>query len=259
MTDATHLYVVYSGGYTDHSDESWQFGIRFLVDKSISAPSDSGTLAAKEILADSISRTETDWTIVSTFNLGLGGGGIFSVDDWLNDQLAPAVTTFFGATHISSKVRLDSIKVSPITAAGLVGEGRTALLTWTGSNPTGPTTGNMMPLETAVAVSWQTPQIGRRGRGRVYLPAHGVSSCDADGMILDGVCQDDRDAAIAWLQDSAVTSGIITQQWAIPIVTGDPWTAYGEILEVRVGHVWDAQRRRRRSLQEAYVTGTVSY
>lgn len=259
MTDATHAYVVYSGGYTDHSDENWQFGIRCQFGAGPTIPDPSGALVPFGISAASVTRTETDWTINSTWNADLTGLVNLSVDDWLNDQLAPAAATFFGATHISSKVRLDSIKASPITASGHVGELRTAILTWTSSNPVGPSSGNMLPLEVALAVSWQTPQIGKRGKGRIYLPPHAVGSVDADGMVLDSVCQDDRDAAIAWLEASKITPGIITGISAIPIVTGSPWTQYGQILECRVGNVWDAQRRRRRQLTEVYESGPVSY
>jgi hypothetical protein len=259
MTDATHVYVVFSGGYTTIADETWQFGIRYLVSQDITAPDTSGTLPLIGVDAESISRTETDWNIVSTWSGAVGTAGHFHPDDWLNDQVAPAAAAFFAASTISNQVRLDSIKASPITATGHVAELRTTLLTWTGSNPVGGQTGDMLPPEVALAVSWQTPRLGKRGRGRIYLPPCVEGSNSSTGQVGSGAQDANRDAAVTLLEDSAITSGIITAQWALPIVTGSPWTQYGEIIEVRVGSVWDAQRRRRRQLAESYSTAPVSY
>lgn len=259
MTDATHVYAVFSGGYTTIPEEFWQFGIRFLVEASITAPEDSGDLVPFGVTPASVSRTESLWNITSVWTGDLAGTETFAPDDWLNDQVAPAATTFFADSTISSQVRLDSIKASPITATGHVADLRTTLLTWTSSNPVGGQSGDMLPPEVALAVSWQTPVLGKRGRGRIYLPPCVEASNSSTGMVGSGAVDANRDAAVGFLQDSAILSSLIDGQWVIPIVTGSPWTKYGEILEVRVGEVWDAQRRRRRSLPENYSVAPVVY
>jgi len=258
MTDATHFLVTASGGYTDHPEESWQVGIRYSFDTGAGPVADNGPLTSFGVTPDATVTSHADWITTNQF---LAVNGLFTVhpDDWLNDQLAPAWTTFMTDAHINHFCRLDTLKVSPITATGHVADLRTSRLDWTASNPLGGSSGNLVPPEVSIACSWSTPVIGKKGRGRIFLPPTIVGSIDTDGMILDSVCQAVRDAAVAMLEASVITSGILASTWVLPIVTGSPWTNYGRITGVRVGHVFDSQRRRRRSLVEAYDSAPVSY
>ena len=265
MSDGTHLLVVAQGGYTDHPEESWQCGIRYSYDTGTGAPPDTGALYPFGVVPDATVTAGALWTTSNEF-LAINGTHTLRPDDWLTNQLAPAFTAWMGAAHISSKCRLDSLKVSPIGSNGKVvprsgtpGDLGVSRLDWTSSNPVGGTGGNMVPPEVSIATSWVTPVIGRRGRGRIYPPPTGVGSIDADGMVLDSVCTDNRDAAVTLLEDGAITGALLSGQWVLPIVTGSPWTQYGRITGVRVGHVFDRQGRRRRSLVEAWDAAPVSY
>jgi len=257
VADATHAYAVFQGGYND-SEETWQFGIRFVLVNSVGAPADSGTLPTFGVDSAAVSRTETDWTITSTWNADLGIAEEINVDDWLNDQLLPGASDFMAANNTSGKVELRSIKVSPINASGLVVEDRTAIGTYV-TPPTGIRSDHLLPLQTSAVVSWVTPRIGRRGRGRIYLPPATTGEVDGDGLYLDTRQAGTLAGAVAFLEAIAITPTGGGNHWALPIVTGAPWTSYGIIGGVRVGNVLDTQRRRRRQLVETYVSAGVTY
>ena len=95
MTEATHVYLVVSGGYVSIPEEHWQYGIRFALGSWVTAPADDGPLPTFVIDADSVNRTETDWTITSAWKTTIAAQN-FQPDDWLNDQVAPAVFDNFG-------------------------------------------------------------------------------------------------------------------------------------------------------------------
>lgn len=258
MTDFGHIYVAVSGGYVSIPEEHWQYGIRFHCIFSGTAPDDVGTLQLNAVHAEEIDRTETDWTIVNTWSTSSGLEG-FSPDDWLNDQVAPALTSHFG-DNLWGDVRIDSVKASPIKTDGHVAEGRTALLTWTSAHPQGSGSSNPLPLENSAAISLRTPRIGRRGRGRIFYPVYGVNCVGSDGRLTSTRANATLAEVIAQLEGMSLTPSILTgAPWVLPIVTGSPWTDYGLVKTVKVGNVIDTQRSRRRSEPETYVSGSTSY
>lgn len=257
-TDFTHCYLVASGSYPGEPEEHWMVGIRLLLEHGSTPPADHGDLSTKSIDEVNEVRTESLWNI-STRWTATSTADTFHPDDFLNDQAAPAFTTWMGSAHISTDTHLDSLKLSPINALGKVAELRTSLLTWTSSNPGGADSEPQMPLQVSGGISWQTPLIGRHGRGRIFSPASTTASVSGgSGVFTSSHCNDVRDASIALLEGcSFLATGT---GWSIvPIVTGKPYASYGEILEVRVSNVPDTQRRRRKSLTPTFHTGPVSY
>ena len=259
MTTATHAYVVFRGGYPALLEEQWQFGVRFMLVNSGTAPDSTGTLPTFDVDAVSVGRTETDWTISSEWNAGLGSLESIVVDDWLNDQLLPSFVTLLDNCRASSHVEGRSIKVSPITSSGHVADLRTATGEYTGTKPPGGSSGNMVPPEVSIVGSWLTERIGRRGRGRIYLPPTTVGFIDTLGQIVGTAQGDIADALVAFLEGCAITPTGLGNHWALPIVTGHPWTQYAVVEGARVGSVFDAQRRRRRQLTEIYQARAASY
>jgi hypothetical protein len=257
VADATHAYVVWRGAYTDSTPEEWQFGIRYMLINSAGTPATEGDLPTFGVTHVDVVRSETDWDIHSSWNADLGATSL-TVDDWLNDQLGATARDHFAELELSNHVKLNSVKVSPINAAGHVVDERTATLTWTGSNPTGSSGTNQLPTEVSVVCSWKTPRIGRKGRGRVYLPPAAAGSLTSTGRLTSA----SQDAILAgmtnFIQDSALGGGF-DHVWALPVVTGAPYTSYGQIVGMNVGDVYDSQRRRRRQLVETRVSGALSY
>jgi hypothetical protein len=250
MADEKHVYCVFRGGYNDTalSAERWQFGVRLWVDTSV--PDDSGTLPSTgDFVADDYSGTFANGTIVSQWAWLEIGGPVLDVPGYLEDQAFPAIAAFLAQPYLSNEVHCTEVKLYPILSTGQAFEHRSATMTFT-TPAAGTGTANMMPPEVSIAVSWQTPQIGRRGRGRIYLPPSTTASFDDLGYVESGDQDDIAAAAATFLSDLAVESVGADAVHVRPIVTGAPWTKYGVIQSVNVGRVADAQRRRRRQLDE---------
>lgn len=257
MTDMRHVYLVAQGVVQDEVQETWQIGIRYLVLNSSTAPAQTGTLGTSVVDAENVHRTETDWTIESNWST-TPSTGILNPDDWLNDQVAPAFQAQFGP-HVSNQQKIVTLKASPTTATGHVAEGRTCVLNFTNANPQGAATGDSLPLEVAAVVSWQTGLVGKRGRGRVYLPALTTAALTSSGRYSTAVTSGLVAAMKALLQATALTGVGAGGLWVLPIVCAAAGTQYGVINSLSVGNVPDSQRRRRRSLDEVRSSDSISY
>lgn len=110
-----------------------------------------------------------------------------------------------------------------------------------------------LPVQTAIVVSLRTPAPGARGRGRMYLPAPDVGSITQLGRLASTrqqtVADLLRDFFDAWNAASTTeAAGVVSQ-------VGSSVTA---LNQVRVGNVFDTQRRRRDQLPEVYVTNALA-
>jgi len=258
MVDVTHMYVALRGGYTFSSPETWQTGLRFLLVSDAGTPPNIGDLPPFTVVDETIARIETDWTIIGDWSAHFGLGSDFHVDDWLNDQIGDYLRNV-AFPYASNKVQLREIHAWPIQSDGVVAGGHSCVLTYTGSLPGGSHTGNPLPVENTPVVSLQTPRIGRHGRGRMYWPVQPSSTIDATGL-YDHTTRDTLATDFkAFLEGIAVTGGIGHAEWALPIVSGKPYTKYAVVTGVRVGDVMDTQRRRRRQLVESYHHEDISY
>lgn len=271
MAMQKHLLLTWGGSYSDSDDapEIWANTLRLVfsdstIDPVGDLPSDS------EIVAVDINRTETNWTITGNWRINFGGIDYLNVDDYLNDQVAPALDTWMTQNGISSQCKLNWIKAFPIGSettppgksipAVPYAVGSPILLTWTGTRPTGASTGNLLPLQNSIVVSHRTAQLGRRGRGRVFRAGLATQANDTDGRIPSSICTGLRDAEVTLLEALGVDFGGVTPTSFIrPAVIGSPWKKYALINSVRVGDRVDTQRRRRNQVPETYVTAPVTY
>lgn len=268
MPDEKHLLLTISGTYSDASlaAETWQVGVRLaLVMGAVDAV---GTLPSNwDVVAQNVNRTESNWTIEGNWKIAsLTPPASFNADDYLNDQVAPAWSTFLASTICSDKVKTTQAKIYPINAplghvipAPPYAHGTPMTLSWTSSFPVGGSGSGMLPLQNSFAVSWRTGQVGRRGRGRIFMPPTTTAALDTHGFFSSTFQTNARNAAVAFLEDLAITPVEPTGPHVRPIVTGSPWAQYGVISQVRVDNVIDTQRRRRRQLDGTVITGTPSY
>lgn len=256
MTQMSHIYLAVGGHYQSIAEERWQFGIRFLLTNQSSTPDNAGTLALTDVGAVSESRSETDWDITTTWN-ATSGIDTFHPDDWLNDQVAPALATNFDF-KCWADVKVDSVKAYPIATTGNSVGGRVSDLEWTGSFPAGSSSSNPLPLENSLVVSWHTPQIGRRGRGRIYLPVMTTAALDTHGRATTTATTACLASAVSMIQDMSRSRTFFSGGfWVLPIVTGAPWTQYGVITSVTLDDVIDTHRSRRRQ-ESATLSGPTS-
>lgn len=254
MADEKHLYLTCGGAYTSGSalTETWQFGLRLNVTFSIVVP--YGTLSQNwSVTPQAEQTTSGDWEIVNQFSIDGPGSGTFDVADYMTGTVIDAAEAFMEASDISSRVILQDLKLSPINASGHVILDRTVHA----HNATGVPGGggsSLLPIQNSVVVSTQTPVVGAHGRGRFYLPGVHTTETDVNGSLKTDWPPLISAAAAAFI--SALGTG--TPDGNIyGVVTGAPYVSYGAITSVRVGNRIDTQRRRRRSLVEAYATEAV--
>jgi len=259
MANEKHLLLTAIGDYTaaPMNVETWAVTLRLAL--VFGAIDPVGTLPSNwEPSAVNINRNETDWTI--TGNWHVGGGNTFEPDDFLNDQAAPAFASWIGAGPMSNYARLRQLKLFPIGApsgravpAPPYAQGTPCLLTWTANYPTGATGSSVSPLQIAMVASHRTAQIGRKGRGRMFIPAVNPNQLDAaTGQFTAARVTAAVTAQQALLQALTVSPTLPDDAHTHAIVTGAPFVSYAKIDTVRVGNVPDTQRRRRRSLVETY-------
>jgi hypothetical protein len=117
-------------------------------------------------------------------------------------------------------------------------------------NGAGPTVGEglSLPYEVACAVTFQTAKRGPSGRGRIYLPPFKTGQMGADGKYQAGAPA--AGARSVGLFFDAVKAG----HDLVPLVVSRRRLVLNEVTSINVGIIPDAQRRRRRSQDEARVT-----
>lgn len=267
MANEKHLLMTATGDYTDSglASEAWMVTLRLCLVFGSPAP-DIGTLPNDwDVVAQPVSRTESQWTISGNWK-AVKGPSTFSPDDYLNDQAAPQWAAWMGAfPGLSSAARLRTIRLYPIGTNGRAipappyAVGTPMELNWTSGYPVGSSSAQQLPLQIAGVVSHRTGQIGRRGRGRMFAPALTTAAVDHDSLFTsswqNSAANVQKNSLAAWAFDATLP----TERHVRPIITGAPWTQYAVITSVQAGNVPDTQRRRRRQLVETKVTQAVTY
>lgn len=156
---------------------------------------------------------------------------------WSTIKAAYAPTTIFTGSKISW--------------IGLDGR---AAQTWerpvTGGVGTGGTPG--LPTQIAIVGSLYTANAGRRGRGRMYLPAPNANQLTSSGRLLATQTAFFGDALAAYLSGTVATSA----KACVMSNVGEGLRSV--ITSVKVGDVLDTQRRRRDNLPEVYDVSPVT-
>lgn len=263
-----HLYAVFQGQYKASqaklAQETFQTGVRFIctaanpVDPIGSLPADNEVYPVSTI----ISRDETDWTIEGNWRMELGVND-FDPGDWLNDQLAPAMVTFFGTGLFASLAYIRQIRVYPIDSTGHVAPaapfatGTPVVLTYKAETTAdGGGSAALLPAQISVVASTRTAQVGRSSRGRMFLPALDSQELQANGTFGTSNANTMAGNVSTFLEACQVVPGGPGVS-CLPAVIPTNWETYALINSVRVGDVYDTQRRRRRALPEVYSSAVV--
>ena len=265
MAGEKHLLLRVIGDYDDGAlaNEVWETGLRLaLVFGGI--VDDIGTLPNNWAPADAtIARTETNWTITGNWNIEGPGAATFQADDFLNDQVAPAVIDWIPNMHLWQKVRVRALEIYPVGApngrtvpAPGQTQGSPVRLDWTGSYPTGIGSTAPLPLQDSMCLSHDSLVTGAHGRGRMYMPSATTGDTSATRWSTTAVsdCLADH---VTFLQALTWDSGTPIGTHVRPIVAGKPYVKYGAITKVKIGNIPDTQRRRRNRLVETYSSADV--
>lgn len=261
---ATHLLLNLKGSYrsgpASGGVEIWQTGIRLGLWTGAGQPNDVGDLTPFDLAAASLTDSGTGYTASSNWTTEMGVND-FDPVSYLVDQVKPAATTLITSASFCSDVQIDEALLYPIRepdgkvepAPGYF-QGSPAILTFTGTKPSG--SGSQgLPPQCSVVASLRTLQTGKRGRGRMYLPPSPTSYMS--NLVLSA-------AATLAIGNSMVTflEGLrlpysVGGIWCAPIVTGAPYTNYAAIKNVLIDNVVDTQMRRRRSIEGTVDTSPV--
>lgn len=137
-------------------------------------------------------------------------------------------------------VRYRGSKVSIISPAGLT----LATLERFVSPIPGENVSNTLPHEVAVVASLRTSIAGRSARGRMYLPPPAANTLTDQGRLNGDSREDIATAMAAYL--GAMPSGLVS------VVASATTGFFLDVTQVKVGDVYDAQRRRRNRLNEVW-------
>lgn len=116
--------------------------------------------------------------------------------------------------------------------------------------------GSIMPLQTALVVSLNTPRPGPTGKGRFFLPFPAVSLANdfritaTDASTIGAAVKSFLDAI-----NTAVSTGP-TQVGKIVVASSKGYLS--EVTSMRIGRVPDTLRSRRSALLEAYVSSNLN-
>ncbi|HPM22141.1 MAG TPA: hypothetical protein PLY35_12960 [Thermotogota bacterium] len=264
MAGEKHLLLSWGGDYVPNTmpGEIWMNTLRLAlvfgsVDPVATLPSNYEPVAA------TIARTEATYTIAGNWAIQGPLTSTFQPDDYLNDQVEPALATWMLYAQLSNQVRLRWIELAVCGApsgnqvpAPPYATGSPCRLEYTSSYPVGNLSGTQLPPNNSIVVSHRTQQVGPKGRGRMFLPT--TTSGSLSGGKIGTTPQTDIAAAqVALLEALGGEFGDDVN--VRPAVIGKPYTSYAVINQVQVGNVMDSQRRRRNAFTETYVSDSVSY
>lgn len=170
------------------------------------------------------------------------------------DDAQAAYSTFHAvsANSMGSTVLFDLVTARIISTAGL-----TTLQAE--SSPVTPVAGAgavAFPNQIATVVTLLTVTAGRRGRGRVYLASLGGSVASTGRMVttkrtsLVSTFKTFADAVNVALDTAITGDALAVQSQVVPSAAA--------VTSIRVGDVYDTQRRRRDSMVESYASATLA-
>lgn len=256
MSDMNHVYVTAHGSYPSGPwlGESAQIGVRLGFAPTATAPTKGDIWTPTPggaITPDYGAQTGTHGSLSKTWKARVGpAGSTENMDAGAQIDMAEDMWTFLNAikAYQSSNFRWTHVKVAAVDAAGKTPVVSsvytyTAPLAGSGSTP--------MPPQVAMALSTRANLVGRRGRGRVYIPALDVAALASDGTIT-AACQTALRGAFKTLIDNLQAQPGLTQHLPILFVGSADSPTVVRPVEIRTGNRFDTIQSRRRQVTESY-------
>lgn len=260
MAAVQHVYLTAHGEWTaaEWVGEKAQIGFRMAFAEVGDAPAKGSifTPMANGDVANLTGTTSgTNGTLTNTFTFRVGAtGSTENFDGSWQVNAAEDFWTFLNAIKglISTTFRWTHIKIAPVLADGKYGA-PSAVYTFTSplagtastSNPT-------LPPEVAIALSLRAPVLGRRGRGRMYIPGLTSAALQINGILTTAANSTLR-SSMATLVSTVQDLGTATENHqGIVVVTSAGQSTAVRPSEVRVGSHLDVQKRRQDQVSEVY-------
>jgi len=258
MTALKHVYLTAHGTYPSGSwlGESAQIGVRLGYAPVIGGP-DKGSIwtpvTGGEITPDFGSLAGTNGTLAKTWTARIGdAGSLENVDAAGQVDMAEDMLVFLNAikAYQYSGFRWTHVKCSAVDPTG-----HTPIVSsiYTFTAPVVGAASTSLPPQVAMALSTRANLVGRRGRGRVYIPALSSTVIGSDGTISSAVANTMR-AAFKTLVDSLQSVPGLTEYQPILFVGSADSATVVRPVELRTGSRLDTIQSRRRQVTEAYTT-----
>lgn len=263
----SHLYVSVHGEYapgTPWQGEKGQFGLRILLSRGLSQPGqgvifdlppggeDGLTIEPHtEALSGTNGTLAQTWRLDQTDMPGTKFGGPEMVD------MAEDIRVFLNATkgYHSANWRWTHVRFGAIKPDGSYAHGSSIYSLTTPLAGTG-SVNSVYPPEVALVVSLRAPVMGRKGRGRFYLPALHTSLTAPDGVVNATAATAIANATKTMIQSLENLPGADPLGGFVMVTSaGSPQAV--RPTEVRVGNHFDVQRRRQDQVQEAYTVAAI--
>lgn len=258
MADMKSVYLTAHGSYPTGSwmGEAAQIGVRVVFVPTIGAP-DKGAIfepaLGGEIVADFGTEAGAHGILSKTWSARIGvPSSAQNMDAARQIDMAEDVWTFLNTikAYQYSAFKWTHVKCSAVTAAGTTPVVSSVYTFGTAAGGGGATG---LPPQVAMALSTRANLVGRRGRGRVYIPALTSSILAADGTISATPANSLRAAFKQLIDDLQASPGLSTY---LPIVTVQSAASDTSVrpVEVRTGSRLDTIQSRRRQVEEVYTS-----
>lgn len=191
----------------------------------------------------------TNFNVVQNFEQDLPGAPA-SFSEYCDD-LALDAYTFLNSIKAQQATlfRWTHLKIAPVELG--TGKTRVPASLYTLKSPIIGSAAGMTPPEVSIAMSLRAPIVGRRGRGRMYLPGIANNTIGSDGKIAAATRTTMAGVVKTFVDSLGNTPGVDTTQTRV-IITSAPSVDCVFPSEVRVGDHADAQRRRQHQVDEVY-------
>lgn len=260
MAELQHVYVTAHGEHTSGHwvGEKAQIGVRLAITPVTAEPAKGTTFTLAlngDVDVDSGTYAGTNGTLNRTWTARLGIlGSSDNADAAWQADLADDMWTFLNSVkaYMFVNFKWTHVKIAPILADGSYGA-PAAIYQFT--TPLAGTATGMLPPEVACAITFRAPVVGRRGRGRFYLPALSNSGTMADNY---GILPSAAATALVSAAGTLVTNlenspGTPDYEATFAVMSAGSSTAVRP-SQVRVGNHLDAQRRRQHQVAEGYTS-----
>ena len=258
MTVLQHIYLTAHGSFNSGPwvGEAAQFGLRLAIADSTAMP-DKGTtftpLTNGDVVTDQGQTAGTHGTLTRTWSARLAGtGSDENADAAFQIDLAEDVWTFLDVikSYTSSAFRWTAVKLAPVSAAGAT-IGTSSVYQFT--TPLAGTVGSLLPPQVAAAITLRANILGRRGRGRIYLPAVSANALALDGTLATAYTNAIRAAMVTLITNLEDAPGAALFNPLVVITSAGQATVVRP-AEVRTGQRADTIRSRREQVGETYTT-----
>jgi len=264
MPALQHVYLTAHGAYTATNwlGETAQIGLRLCFAPTAEAPAKGSVftpLTHGDVETETGTATGTHGTLTKTWTARLGEtGSLSNFDSTQQVGVAEDMWTFLNAIRSTMYAGFSwtHVKIAPILADGKYGA-PAAIYQYTTALP-GQAAGSnkAFPPEVSLAVSLRAPVIGRRGRGRFYLPGLSSLQGEADGTFNATGDTNIRPNAVTLIGNLENASGLDLMTPIVAVMSAGSTTAVRP-SQVRVGNHFDAQRRRQHQVPEVYGSTTL--